>query len=130
MIVLLIKRSALLDISAIQNELRTFVSDRNWEQYHTPKNLASAFAVEAAELLEIFQWMSESEQETVKEKSETLEHIREEFADCMNYLLRFADVMDIDIEKALRDKIVKNKQKYPVEASKGKYVKYSKRKGC
>ncbi|NQT57877.1 MAG: nucleotide pyrophosphohydrolase [Bacteroidetes bacterium] len=117
-----------MDIAAIQKELRTFVSDRDWEQYHTPKNLVSAFAVEAAELLEIFQWMSESEQETLKEKHETLEHIQEELADCMNYLLRFADVMDIDVEKALRDKIGKNKKKYPVESTKGKYVKYTKRK--
>jgi len=117
-----------LDISAIQNELSTFVSDREWEKYHTPKNLVSAFAVEAAELLEIFQWMSESEQENLKEQSETLEHIKEEFADCVNYLLRFADVMDIDVEKALLDKIEKNKQKYPVETSKGDYVKYDKRK--
>jgi dCTP diphosphatase len=117
-----------LDISAIQNELRTFVSDREWEQYHTPKNIAAAFSVEAAELLEIFQWMSEKDQETLKEQTETLEHIKEEFADCMNYLLRFADVMDIDVEKALLDKIEKNKQKYPVETSKGDYVKYDKRK--
>jgi len=117
-----------LDISAIKNELRTFVSDREWEKYHTPKNLVSAFAVEAAELLEIFQWMSEDEQENLKEQPETLEHIKEEFADCMNYLLRFADVMNIDIEKTLWDKIEKNKQKYPVESSKGDYVKYDKRK--
>lgn len=117
-----------MDISAIQNELRTFVSDREWEQYHTPKNIAAAFSVEAAELLEIFQWMSEKDQETLKESDETLEHIKEEFADCMNYLLRFADVLDIDIEKSLWNKIEKNKHKYPIESSKGKYVKYDKRK--
>ena len=119
-----------MDITAIQYELSIFVSEREWDKYHTPKNLVSAFAVEASELLEIFQWMSEEEQKNLKEKPETLQHIKEEFADCMNYLLRFADVMDIDIEKALWDKIEKNKQKYPVESSKGDYVKYNKRKEC
>ncbi len=117
-----------MDISAIQKELRKFVSDRDWEKYHTPKNLVSAFNVEAAELLEIFQWMTEQEQETLKDRPDTMIHIREEFADCMNYLLRLADVLDIDIEKSLWDKIGKNKDKYPVESSKGDYVKYDIRK--
>ena len=103
-----------MDITAIQATLRKFAQDRDWEQYHTPKNLSMALAVEAAELVEIFQWMTIEEAISVKESRDHRQRIGEEVADIVNYVLRLTDVMGIDLEKAVLDKIVKNAEKYPV----------------
>lgn len=117
-----------MNINEIQRHIDDFVSKREWHKYHTPKNLAIALSVEVSELLEIFQWMNDKEVVEIKDDLHKIEKIREEFADSMIYLLRFADVLNIDIEKAVLDKIEKNIEKYPVEVSKGTFVKYSERK--
>lgn len=98
-------------IEALKKELRVFARARRWEDYHTPKNLAMALSVEAAELVEIFQWLT-------PEKSRRLppaekRHLGEEIADVLIYLARLADVCEVDVLDAVRDKMVKNAAKYP-----------------
>ena len=106
----------------IQEELRKFANDRNWEQFHTLKNLAISISIESSELLEIFQWENDKNDSLKKKK---LKMINDEFADVMLYLLRFADIANLDIEKICFEKIAKNKKKYPVMLSRGTSKKYT-----
>tara|TARA_R100000093_G_C1914521_1_gene63842 strand:+ start:229 stop:576 length:348 start_codon:yes stop_codon:yes gene_type:complete len=106
-----------MDITAIQTTLRKFSQDRDWEQYHTPKNLSMALAVEAAELVEIFQWMTAEESVAVKDRPNVKHEVEEELGDVINYVLRIADVLNIDLEKAVSNKIEKNAMKYPPAGS-------------
>jgi dCTP diphosphatase len=92
-------------------ELRRFARERDWEQYHTPKNLAMAMSVEAAELVEIFQWLTPEQSLSLPPEKKT--HLGEEIADVLLYLLRIADAHGIDVLAAARDKIKKNAVKYP-----------------
>lgn len=116
-----------MDIKAIQLELREFARARDWEQFHSPKNLAAALAVEAAELLEPFQWLREEDSRRLSEQPETAALVREEIADVLIYLLRLADQLDIDLERAVADKMRVNAEKYPVALAKGNAVKYNRR---
>ena len=102
-----------MDVNSIQKQLRIFAAERNWERYHSPKNLATALVVEAAELAEIFQWMHPDEADGIQESATHMSRIREEIGDVTNYLLRLADVLDIDLEAAALAKIKKNAEKYP-----------------
>ena len=106
-----------MDVKALQNALKAFTKDRDWEQYHTPKNLSMALAGEVAELLEIFQWMTPDESVAVKDKPTLKRDVEEEIGDVINYVLRLADVLDIDVERAVLDKIDKNAEKYPPDGS-------------
>ena len=108
---------------AIRDELRRFAADRDWDQFHSPKNLASALAVEAAELLEPFQWLTEEQSRQLT--AETSLAVREEMADVLLYLIRLADKLDIDLVAAANDKIIQNSAKYPVEKSRGASKKYT-----
>ena len=99
-----------MDIENLQGKLREFAAARDWEQYHNPKNLAMALAVEAGELQEIFQWLTPEESLSVKGDSV---HAAEEIADVFLYLVRIADVLDVDIETAVLGKLAKNAAKYP-----------------
>ena len=114
-----------MNISEIQNKLKNFAIERNWEQFHTPKNLSMALSVEASELVEIFQWLKPTESNTPNEKQ--LEAINSEVADIAMYLLRFCSVLGIDIEEAIKNKLEKNAEKYPVNLSKGNAQKYNQR---
>ena len=114
-----------MDISKIQNQLEKFAVDRDWEQFHTPKNLAMALSVEASELVEIFQWLKPVESSSPDEKQ--INAINSEVADIVMYLLRFCSILEIDLEKAIEDKLVKNSEKYPVNLSKGNAKKYNQR---
>ncbi|MBT67865.1 MAG: nucleotide pyrophosphohydrolase [Thiotrichales bacterium] len=114
-----------MDITKIQNQLQKFASERDWEQFHTPKNLAMALSVEAAELVEIFQWLN-PEQSKLPDKRQ-LELINSEVADIAMYLLRFCDLLDVNLEDAIQTKIVKNAEKYPINLSKGNAKKYNQR---
>ena len=108
----------------IQKKLREFAKDRNWEKFHNLKNLAISISIEASELVEIFQWEDQKSNFWIKKKSaELIEH---EVADVMLYLLMFADIAKIDIEKACINKIKINAKKYPVKKSRGRSVKYNK----
>ena len=89
-----------MQFEKLQIELREFAKERDWEQFHSPKNLAMALAVEASELMEIFQWVSEEESKTLP--SDLIDSVAQEIADVQIYLARIADVMGIDIENAVK----------------------------
>jgi len=107
----------------LRNELRTFAADRDWDQFHTPKNLAMALSVEAAELLEHFQWAKESDSAGLS--AEKKKEVAEEVADVLLYLIRLADKMSIDIPRAARAKLKLNAKKYPVDRARGSSRKYT-----
>ena len=107
---------------ALRDKLRAFTREREWDRYHTPKNLAMALIVEAAELAEHFQWLTAEESQSPQDGKR--EKIREELADVLIYLVELADTLDIDLAAAARDKIEKNALKYPVEKSRGNAKKY------
>jgi dCTP diphosphatase len=110
-------------IQHLQAALRDFASARDWDQFHSPKNLASALSVEAAELLEIFQWLTEAQSAALEPRQ--LEAAREEMADVFLYLLRIADRLGVDLVAAAEAKLVRNAEKYPVERSRGRSDKYT-----
>jgi NTP pyrophosphatase (non-canonical NTP hydrolase) len=99
------------DLTSLRDALRDFAAARDWRQYHTPKNLAMAMIVEAAELVEHFQWVTP--EESLAPPSEKRAAIRDEVADTLIYLVELADALDIDLIAAARDKIAKNAVKYP-----------------
>jgi len=102
-----------MNLHQIQQQLSTFAAERDWDQFHTPKNLAMALSVEVSELVEIFQWLT-PEQSTAIMESGKKEHVEEELANILIYLIRLADKLDVDLEQAVAEKIVKNGVKYPV----------------
>ena len=101
-----------MDLGAVKKELADFAAERDWEQYHTPKNLAMALSVEASEMVEIFQWLTPKQSSSIMKSSEK-EHVEEELADILIYLIRLADKLDVNLEQAVAEKIVKNGVKYP-----------------
>ena len=103
-----------MDIQALQRTLREFAAARNWQPFHTPKNLSAALMVEAAELVEIFQWMTAEESQAAQSEPATKEKIADEVADVLLYLLQVADHCAIDIASAVANKLVKNAVKHPV----------------
>jgi dCTP diphosphatase len=107
----------------LRDTLRQFAADRDWDQFHSPRNLAAALSVEAAELLEHFQWKTDGESRSLP--AAEVAEVREEIADVLLYLIRLADKLDVDLLAAARDKIAVNAQKYPVEKSRGSARKYS-----
>jgi dCTP diphosphatase len=104
-------------LSQLQQQLREFARERDWEQFHSPKNLSMALTVEAGELQEIFQWLTGDQSRHLS--SEQLDMAAEEMADVLLYLCRLADVLDIDLLAAASAKLVKNAQKYPADEVRG-----------
>jgi dCTP diphosphatase len=104
-----------MDLKKINQKIESFVKARDWEQFHSPKNLSMALSVEASELVEIFQWLKESDLKKVDK-----EKVADEIADIFFYLIRISQKMNIDIEKSFHKKMIKNIKKYPVKLSKGK----------
>jgi NTP pyrophosphatase (non-canonical NTP hydrolase) len=102
-----------MDMKALQTSLRAFAAQRNWQQFHTPKNLAMALMVEAAELAEIFQWMTPDQSLSARADKVLQARIGEEMADVLIYLLQLADHTAVDIDHAVADKLLKNAQKHP-----------------
>ena len=100
-----------MNIDHWQERLRQFATERDWEQFHTPKNLAMALAVEASELLEIFQWLTPEESSDVMVTG-AAGQVRDEVADVLIYLLRLIDVLNLDIERALAEKLEANAIRY------------------
>lgn len=94
--------------------MRQFVAERNWQQFHSPENLAKSISIESSELLELFQWSEPS----------SIEEVKDELADVLTYCLLLADKYDLDIEKIVLEKLEKTKAKYPVEKSYGSSEKY------
>lgn len=114
-----------IELEQINNEVNAFVKERDWEQFHSVKNLAMALTVEASELLEIFQWLSEEQSNLAKNDPLLKEKIADEIADVFVYLLRITGKMDVDLNQAILNKLKKNAMKYPVELSKGNAKKYN-----
>ena len=111
------------ELEDLAARLRAFAEERDWEQFHSPKNLSMALAVEAAELLEHFQWLTEAESLALPPARR--EQVAEEIADVFIYLIRLADRLGIDLSAAARAKILKNAARYPVGKSRGHKKKYS-----
>ena len=111
-------------LQALQKALREFAHERDWEQFHTPKNLATALSVEAAELLEHFQWLTDEQSRTLDDAKRTA--VGEEIADVLLYLLQLADKLDIDPVQAAERKVRLNAEKYPADRARGRIDKYTK----
>jgi NTP pyrophosphatase (non-canonical NTP hydrolase) len=101
------------ELIQLRDTLRQFTATRDWQQFHTPKNLAMAMIVEAAELVEHFQWMTPEQSMTLTDEQHAA--VRDEVADTLIYLVELADVLGIDLINAARDKMAKNAVKYPVK---------------
>lgn len=110
-------------LTRIRDRLRDFASARDWNQFHSPKNLAISLSLESAELLEHFQWVSDKDSLTMP--ADKLGKIDEEIADVFLYLIRLADILDVDLIQAAERKIRINARKYPVEKSRGSAKKYT-----
>jgi len=102
----------------LKQAFRDFSNERDWDQFHTPENLAKSISIEAGELLECFQWSDEFDKNAVCE----------ELADVLSYCIMMADELDVDIEEIVLDKLEKTKQKYPIDKAKGISTKYTKLK--
>lgn len=100
----------------LQEKIEKFNEERDWDQFHSPVNLAKSISIEAGELLECFQWNDEYD----------LEEVKEELADVMNYCIQMANKLGVDTKQIILDKMEKTARKYPVEKAKGKSTKYNK----
>jgi len=107
----------------LRDKLRQFAADRDWDQFHSPKNLAVALSVEASELLEHFQWLTE--EQSTRLPPDKRDQVRDEMADVLLYLIRLADKLDVDLLDAAAKKIEKNALKYPAGQVRGSMKKYS-----
>jgi len=110
-------------LNGLRDRLRSFVAERDWAQFHSPKNLSMAMIVEAAELVEHFQWLTEAQSADLP--AEKLVEVEQEVADTFIYLLRLADVLGFDLIDAAQRKIDINAMKYPVEKARGRNDKYT-----
>lgn len=113
----------MLDTREIQGKIRDFAEERDWVQFHTPKNLTMALSIEASELMEHFQWLTSAESEQIMDGAKATA-VRHEMADVAVYLLRLADLLKVDLAQAIEEKMQLNAQKYPVEKAKGHARKY------
>ncbi len=111
------------DIENLKRRLREFATARDWEKFHSPKNLSMALSAEVGELVEHFQWLTEGQSESLP--ADKREEVEKELADVFIYLVRIADKLGIDLIKAANDKIELNEKKYPAEKVKGSAKKYT-----
>lgn len=127
------KSDAISDREATTYYLRQlvqeFIDERDWAKYHNPKDLAISIAIEAAELMELFQWMGEKEAQSILENAERSARLEEELADIIILCLSLANVSSIDLARAVTKKLEKNRDKYPVHLVKGNYRKYTELRG-
>ena len=110
-----------MNYEKINNEIKKFVEERDWDQFHSPKNLSMALSVEASELVELFQWLENEEAEQMMKNNDFRSKTIDEIADILLYVIAFANRNDIDISKAIKQKIKKNKKKYPSDKFKGRF---------
>jgi NTP pyrophosphatase (non-canonical NTP hydrolase) len=115
--------SKILDLTDVAQRLKKFAHERDWEKFHSPKNLAMALSVEVAELLEHFQWLSEEQSRRIS--PEALAAVSEEAADILLYLVRLSDKLDIDLVAATNKKLSVNARKYPADKARGTSKKYT-----
>ena len=112
-----------IDLDTLKQRIREFANARDWNQFHSPKNLSMALSVEVAEIVEHFQWLTEKQSKNLPQNK--LDEVEAELADTFIYLIRMADKLDIDLLSATMDKIAVNEQKYPVEKARGNAKKYT-----
>jgi len=112
-------------IYQLRQLIQDFIDERDWRKYHNPKDLAISIAIEAAELMELFQWVSERKVEKVLEHAERFTRLEEELAAIIILCFNLANVLDVDVAKAVTKKVEKNRAKYPVDLVKGNYKKYT-----
>jgi len=108
-------------LADLRNLVARFVAERDWQQFHAPKNLSMSLAIEAAELMEHFQWIDIAESRRAADDPTKAAAIREEIADVLCYALALANELNLDLSQAVRDKMVKNAAKYPADRSRGRY---------
>jgi NTP pyrophosphatase (non-canonical NTP hydrolase) len=108
-------------VGQLRKAVAEFVDQRDWQQFHDPKNLAMSISIEASELMEHFQWLRNDQISEVIDCPDSLLQVKEELADVMCFLLAFANTVGIDISEAVRDKLVKNAEKYPADRFKGRF---------
>jgi NTP pyrophosphatase (non-canonical NTP hydrolase) len=113
----------LSEIDELRDRLRKFAAERDWDQFHSPKNLAMALSVEASELLEIFQWLTEEQSRRLSPAAK--EAAAEEIADVLLYLIRLGDKLGVDLIAAAQRKMIANAEKYPVDKARGTARKYT-----
>ena len=118
-----LRNSFMGEIEKIKLRLRQFAEERDWDQFHSPKNLSMALSAEVAEIVEHFQWLTEEQSKSLPK--EKLEEVETELADTLIYLIRLADKLDVDLLQAALSKIDVNEQKYPVDKAKGNAKKYT-----
>ena len=117
-----------MDLKHYQEKLAKFAKERNWEQFHSPKNLSMALSGEAGELVELFQWLTEEQSKIEYLDDDTVSRVKDELADILIYLLRLADKLNINLEDAIKNKLNMNAEKYPIDVSYDSAVKYDRRK--
>jgi NTP pyrophosphatase (non-canonical NTP hydrolase) len=110
-------------LEALSFKLAQFAQKRDWEQFHTPKNLAMALAIEASEIMEIFQWLTAAQSQQLDEAKR--QDLADELGDTLIYLVRLADMAGIDLLQAAEDKLSRNEEKYPADQVRGSARKYS-----
>lgn len=120
-------RPQLVDVTPLQQALARFARERDWEGFHSPKNLAMALTGEVGELVELFQWLTEEASREVGRDPATARPVRDELADVLIYLVRLATVLEVDLDEAVRSKLAANALKYPVERARGNARKYPQR---
>ena len=111
--------AVLLDVTKLEQALAEFSRERDWDQFHTPKNLVMALTGEVGELNEIFQWMSDSLASEAGRSPATAERVGDELADVLLYLVRLSNVLGVNLNDAVVDKLAKNAQKYPIDKARG-----------
>lgn len=121
-----IEAAPLIDFKRLSDELADFASVRNWDQFHSPKNLVMALSGEVGELSEIFQWLTEDASRSAATNPETAHAVRDELADVLLYLVRLSSVLGVDLNDAVTQKLLKNATNYPVERAYGSNQKYNK----
>ena len=112
-----------IDLKTLKQRIREFADARDWNQFHSPKNLSMALSVEVAEIVEHFQWLTEEQSKNLPQNK--LDEVEAELADTFIYLVRMADKLDIDLLSVTMNKIAVNEQKYPVEKARGNAKKYT-----
>ena len=117
-------RSSSVTLDDFRQRLRTFATERDWHQFHTPKNLVMALSGEVGELVEPFQWLTPEQSSRIMDDPAAAEQVWHEMADVLAYLVRLADVLDVDLAAALDEKMSLNAAKYPVELARGNARKY------
>jgi NTP pyrophosphatase (non-canonical NTP hydrolase) len=113
---------AITTVADLRELVRRFVEERDWRQFHSPKNLSMSLAIEAAELMEHFQWIDVGESREIAGDPAKIAQVREEIADVLCYVLAFANELNLDLADAVRDKMIKNAVKYPADLSRGRFA--------